>query len=167
MNAAISQCDERGDLRSVENVNRDVVSNPYDENGNKTSTTYPDGRAVSYTCDRMSRMTGVTGTGWGDRQSHLRRGGRRTETSGSTLTTAEKGYPPTETPGVYSSVIAMNPNIPKDKREQPDNSSIFYRKPKQHNHLASCSLAGCLVQKAETSLKALITTIIRMEIGFM
>ncbi len=96
-------------------MNRDVVSNPYDENGNKTSTTYPDGRAVSYTCDRMSRMTGVTGTGWGDRQSHLRRGGRRTETSGrrrtetsgSTLTTAEKGYPPTETPGVYSSVIAM------------------------------------------------------------
>jgi YD repeat-containing protein len=42
------QYNRQGYLVSVTNVNGDVVSYAYDEYGNKTSMTYPDGRAVRY-----------------------------------------------------------------------------------------------------------------------
>ena len=43
------------------NANGDVVSYAYDLYGNKTSMTYPDGRAVHCIYDSMNRMTSVTG----------------------------------------------------------------------------------------------------------
>ena len=50
--------------------------------------TYPDGRVVSYTYDRMNRMTGVTGLDGEVTTYTYDAAGRRTETSGSTLTTS-------------------------------------------------------------------------------
>lgn len=50
----------QGYLPSVTNVNGDVVSYTYDQYGNKTSMTYPDGRKVGCKHDVMNRMTGVT-----------------------------------------------------------------------------------------------------------
>ena len=65
-----------------------MVSYAYDDYGNKTSMTYPDGRAVSYTYDSMNRMTSVTGLNGDVTRYTYDAAGCRIETASSTLTTA-------------------------------------------------------------------------------